>query len=65
MTMIIVTHELASIFAVAGRAVMLDNKSQSIIADGTPQDLRDHSRHPFVRRFFNRRTETSEAQQPA
>jgi len=53
-TMVIVTHELQSIFTVAQRVVMLDKISKGIIAEGDPKFLRDHSRNHFVRRFFNR-----------
>ncbi len=54
-TMVIVTHELASIFAVAHRAIVLDKNSRGIIAEGDPRHLRDHSRNPTVQRFFNRK----------
>jgi phospholipid/cholesterol/gamma-HCH transport system ATP-binding protein len=53
-TIVIVTHELQSIFAVAHRVIMLDNHSKGVIAEGDPQFLKDHSRNPFVHRFFNR-----------
>ncbi len=53
-TMVIVTHELQSIFTVAHRVVMLDPKTKGIIAEGDPGDLRDHSRNETVRKFFNR-----------
>jgi phospholipid/cholesterol/gamma-HCH transport system ATP-binding protein len=53
-TFVIVSHELASIFAVADRIIMLDRDAQGIIAAGAPADLRDHSPDPRVRRFFNR-----------
>jgi phospholipid/cholesterol/gamma-HCH transport system ATP-binding protein len=53
-TMVIVTHELQSIFAVAHRVIMLDKEKKGIIAEGDPQFLRDHSENPFVKRFFNR-----------
>jgi len=52
-TMVIVTHELRSIFAVAQRVIMLDKHSKGIIAQGDPRDLRDHSENPLVRRFLN------------
>jgi phospholipid/cholesterol/gamma-HCH transport system ATP-binding protein len=52
-TMVIVTHELRSIFAVAHRVIMLDKHSKGIIADGDPKYLRDHSQNPFVNKFFN------------
>jgi len=62
-TMVIVTHELASIFRTAQRVIMLDKSTKGIIAEGDPADLRDHGDTPRVRRFFNRdpRPETSEA----
>lgn len=53
-TIIIVTHELESIFHVAQRVVMLDKKTKGIIAEGTPEHLKNHSNIPFVRQFFNR-----------
>jgi phospholipid/cholesterol/gamma-HCH transport system ATP-binding protein len=53
-TFLVVTHELASIFTIADRAVMLDARTRSIIASGTPAELRDHSSDPRVRQFFNR-----------
>jgi phospholipid/cholesterol/gamma-HCH transport system ATP-binding protein len=57
MTFVIVTHELPSIYALADRVIMLDKGKKGIIAEGTPQDLRDHSRDPFVRKFFRREAE--------
>jgi phospholipid/cholesterol/gamma-HCH transport system ATP-binding protein len=53
-TVVMVTHELASIFAVADRCIMLDKQSQSLIAEGSPAELRDRSEQPVVRAFFNR-----------
>jgi len=53
-TMVIVTHELQSIFAVAHRVIMLDKRTKGIIAEGEPQYLRDHSQNQFVSQFFNR-----------
>jgi phospholipid/cholesterol/gamma-HCH transport system ATP-binding protein len=52
-TFVIVSHELRSIFRIADRCLMLDPVSQSIIADGPPEDLRDHSADSKVRQFFN------------
>lgn len=52
-TFIIVSHELQSIFSIADRCLMLDPVSQSIIADGSPQELKDSSPNPKVRQFFN------------
>ena len=53
-TFVVVTHELASIFAIADRVVMLDKDKKKIVATGTPEKLRDHCEIDFVRRFFRR-----------
>lgn len=53
-TMVIVTHELESIYRVADRVIMLDKETKSIIAEGDPLELRKESRPGTVRRFFNR-----------
>jgi len=54
MTLVMVTHDLDSIFKVGKRCIMLDRASQSIIARGDPRELRDHSDDPRVRSFFKR-----------
>ncbi len=51
-TVVIVTHELASIFAIAAQAVYLDAEKKTISAIGSPQDLRDNPPNENVRRFF-------------
>jgi phospholipid/cholesterol/gamma-HCH transport system ATP-binding protein len=56
-TFFIITHELASIFAIAHRAIMLDEHRRTVIAEGPPADLRDHSTDPVVKQFFCRRAE--------
>jgi len=53
-TFVVVTHELTSIFAIADRGIMLDQRSRSIIAEGKPAELREHASDPRVRQFFNR-----------
>jgi len=53
-TFVIVSHELASIYAVADRVIMLDKRKKGIIAEGDPRVLRDTSTEPFVRSFFHR-----------
>jgi len=57
MTVVIVTHDLDSIFKIAKHCIMLDKKSKSIIATGDPRDLRDNSDDPRVKTFFNRTDE--------
>ena len=54
LTVVLVTHELPSIFKVATRCIMLDKDSKSIIATGNPIALRDGSSDPRVNDFFNR-----------
>lgn len=60
-TVIVVTHELPSIYAIADRVIMLDKHSKGIIAEGPPATLRDRSDNPWVQRFFNREPEEVEA----
>ena len=63
-TFVIVTHELASIYAIADRVIMLDGRTQTVIATGSPQDLRDHAADPWVQQFFHRRAEAPSAHSP-
>jgi len=58
-TFVIVSHELASIYAVADRVIMLDQTKKGILAEGAPDELRDHHDNPFVHAFFHR--ESAEA----
>lgn len=53
-TFVVVTHELPSIFKIADRAAMFDKARRGMIALGSPQELKDGSDDPFVRKFFNR-----------
>ena len=53
-TIVIVTHELASIFAIATNSVFLDAESRTMIAQGVPAELRDRSPDERVRRFLRR-----------
>src|SRR5262249_4281820 len=57
-TFVVVTHELASILAIADRCIMLDRAAYpdagGAIAEGDPRVLRDNSTHPIVRAFFRR-----------
>ena len=53
-TVVVVTHELASIFAIATTAVFLDSEAKTIIAQGKPAELLEHSEHPKVRQFLTR-----------
>ena len=53
-TIVVVTHELASIFTIGDNAVFLDADTRTMIASGDPKKLRDESPDPGVRRFLNR-----------
>ncbi len=53
-TVVIVTHELASIFAIADDSVFLDAETKTMIATGNPKTLRTESPNPTVRKFLNR-----------
>jgi phospholipid/cholesterol/gamma-HCH transport system ATP-binding protein len=56
-TIVIVSHELASIFDLADRVIMLDRTARGVIAEGDPRWLRDRSEDRRVREFLNRREE--------
>jgi phospholipid/cholesterol/gamma-HCH transport system ATP-binding protein len=60
-TFVIVTHELASIFAIADRVVMIDRDARGIVAEGQPQALHDAPPNEYVRRFFHRDVNRSSA----
>jgi phospholipid/cholesterol/gamma-HCH transport system ATP-binding protein len=53
-TVVVVTHELASIFTIGNNSVFLDAETRTMIATGDPKQLRDHSPDPRVRRFLTR-----------
>jgi phospholipid/cholesterol/gamma-HCH transport system ATP-binding protein len=54
MTIVIVTHELASIFAVGDNSVFLDTETKTMIATGHPRWLVEHAEQPKVRTFLTR-----------
>jgi phospholipid/cholesterol/gamma-HCH transport system ATP-binding protein len=65
-TFVIVSHELASIYAIADRVIMVDCQSKGIIAQGKAAELRDAAGgDPWVHRFFNREADASHSVQPA
>ena len=53
-TVVVVTHELASIFTIGNNSVFLDAETRTMIAGGDPKELLAHSQHPTVRRFLTR-----------
>ena len=56
LTMVIVTHELGSIDSIIDRCILLDRETRSIIAEGTPRELRTSS-NALVQHFFPRTPE--------
>jgi phospholipid/cholesterol/gamma-HCH transport system ATP-binding protein len=54
-TLVVVTHELDSIFAIGDRVVMLDIEDKGIIAVGTPGELASRHHDPRVEAFFDRK----------
>jgi phospholipid/cholesterol/gamma-HCH transport system ATP-binding protein len=60
-TVVIVTHELPSIFLVADTCIVLDKASKGIIARGNPHRLRDECDIPFVHDFFTRSSSATAA----
>jgi len=58
-TIVIVTHELASIFAVGDNSVFLDAESKTMIATGEPKALLANSKDPRVIQFLTRGAEAS------
>ncbi|MBI4963868.1 MAG: ATP-binding cassette domain-containing protein [Desulfomonile tiedjei] len=56
-TIVIVTHEIASVLNVARRVIMLDAEEKTVIAEGIPAELKEHSTDPRVQGFFNRSPE--------
>jgi phospholipid/cholesterol/gamma-HCH transport system ATP-binding protein len=57
MTMVVVTHELASAFLIADRIILLDRGN--IVAMGPAQEVRN-STHPRVRQFLDRVADTTQ-----
>ena len=53
-TVVVVTHELASIFAIGNNSVFLDPETRTMIATGNPGELRDSSPIDKVREFLTR-----------
>jgi phospholipid/cholesterol/gamma-HCH transport system ATP-binding protein len=53
-TIVVVTHELASLFAIGNNGIFLDAESRTMIASGDPKQLRSSCPDPRVRAFLNR-----------
>src|SRR5262245_21952675 len=53
-TIVVVTHELASIFTIGDNGVFLDAETRTMLAVGNPKQLRDASPEPMIRAFLSR-----------
>lgn len=53
-TVVVVTHELASIFAIATNSVFLDAETKTMLAVGNPKTLLQESPNPKIRQFLTR-----------
>ena len=53
-TVVVVSHELASIFSIADDSIFLDPGTRTIAAHGNPKELLAHCDNPIVHRFLSR-----------
>lgn len=53
-TVVVVTHELASIFAIGNNSVFLDSETRTMLAVGDPKKLLEETEDPKIRSFLTR-----------
>ncbi|MBT7171567.1 MAG: ATP-binding cassette domain-containing protein [Phycisphaerales bacterium] len=53
-TIVVVTHELASIYAIATDSIFLDSDTRTMLASGQPRLLRENPTHPKLKAFLHR-----------
>jgi phospholipid/cholesterol/gamma-HCH transport system ATP-binding protein len=53
-TVVVITHDLASIFAIGNRSIFLDQEAKTILAFGNPKKLLEESKDPRVIAFLTR-----------
>lgn len=58
MTIVVVTHDLDSIFTIANNGLFLDTATHTMLAEGDPHALRKNPNLPFVVNFLNRGQDT-------
>lgn len=63
-TVVVVSHDLASIFKIADRAVFLDIEQKTMTALGTPEELRENPPTEEVRQFLTRSSEAGSSPDP-
>jgi len=64
-TIVVVTHELASIFTIGNNSVFLDAEERTMIAQGDPHVLLAESSNKTVRDFLTRGGEDERKEEPA
>jgi phospholipid/cholesterol/gamma-HCH transport system ATP-binding protein len=64
-TVVVVTHELASIFAIGSNSIFLDAESKTVIAHGNPKDLLKNCKDHRVRTFLTRGEEDNKTENSA
>jgi len=57
-TIVVVSHELQSIFTIADNSIFLDATTRTMRAEGNPRDLLKNSKDPVVREFLTRGEQT-------
>lgn len=57
-TIVVVTHELPSIFAIGDHAIFVDSNTRTVRAEGNPRELLKHSDDPILREFLTRGEES-------
>lgn len=60
-TVVVVTHELASIFMIADDSIFLDGETKTMRAQGNPKELLKHSTDPKIKAFLTRGESSREA----
>jgi len=64
LTVVIVTHELESIYAIADECIFLHKESATILARGNPRELRDTATDPRLVHFFHRQPRKEGGDEP-
>jgi phospholipid/cholesterol/gamma-HCH transport system ATP-binding protein len=59
-TVVVVTHELASIFTIADDSIFLDADSRTMRAQGNPKELLEHSADAKLKAFLTRGASSAE-----
>jgi phospholipid/cholesterol/gamma-HCH transport system ATP-binding protein len=64
MTIVLVSHDLPSLFAICDDGVFLDGESMTAIAHGAPRRLRDECENPIVHAFMRRERRDADVDSP-